>query len=417
MMNKFNLTVIALFLALTICSCSGHRNETARAHDHENHDHEGHGHENDGDEDHDHTPGTKASSSAEHDHSGDENLIDFPKEEAEKIADFAVSTVEARDFSEVILTSGHIQSAQGDEAVIVATAAGTVSFGNKLIMSGKSVSRGETLLTIRSDQMSLDNQNALFRDARAGFLKAESDYKRAAELVKDKIISERDFQQIKLAYEQAKTAYETLGNNFSERGKGIISPIEGYIKNINVKEGDYVSAGEAVATVSQNRRLVLQADVSQRHFGSLPAISSANFRTAYDNRIYDLSALNGRKISSGRSSGNSGFFIPVYFEFDNKGDVVSGAFVEVYLKAAPVRNVITVPLTALTEEQGIYYVYLQNCEDTYRKRMVTVGVSDGLNVRILDGLEIGERVVSKGAYYVKLASMSGAAPEAHNHSH
>jgi multidrug efflux pump subunit AcrA (membrane-fusion protein) len=45
-----------------------------------------------------------------------------------------------------------------------------------------------------------------------------------------------------------------------------------------------------------------------------------------------------------------------------------------------------------------------------------VGVDNGNEVQILSGLKEGDRVVTKGAYQVKLASASNAIP-AHNHEH
>ena len=55
--------------------------------------------------------------------------------------------------------------------------------------------------------------------------------------------------------------------------------------------------------------------------------------------------------------------IPVTFEFDNKGDVIPGSFVEVFLLSSPMENVLSLPHSALTEEQGSFFVYLQLDEE------------------------------------------------------
>lgn len=68
------------------------------------------------------------------------------------------------------------------------------------------------------------------------------------------------------------------------------------------------------------------------------------------------------------------------------------------------------------EEQGLYFVYLQLDEEGYKKQEVTLGASNGKKVQILTGLKAGDRVVTKGAYQVKLASASNAIP-AHSHEH
>jgi multidrug efflux pump subunit AcrA (membrane-fusion protein) len=79
-------------------------------------------------------------------------------------------------------------------------------------------------------------------------------------------------------------------------------------------------------------------------------------------------------------------------------------------------NVISIPVEALTEEQGLYFIYIQKCKESYKKQEVKLGASNGKEVQILSGVNAGDRVVVKGAYHVKLASASNALP-AHSHEH
>lgn len=109
-------------------------------------------------------------------------------------------------------------------------------------------------------------------------------------------------------------------------------------------------------------------------------------------------------------------FIPVTFEIDNMGSIIPGSVVEVYLKSEPLLDVLVIPVSSLIEEQGIFYVYVQMGGESFEKREVQLGVNDGIHVQILKGIEEGERVVSKGAYQIKLATASGALP-AHGHEH
>ena len=140
------------------------------------------------------------------------------------------------------------------------------------------------------------------------------------------------------------------------------------------------------------------------------------FKTPYDNKVYELGELKGRLLSYGKASGGTSFYVPVTFEFDNRGDVIPGSYVEVYLLSSEMPDVLALPVTALTEEQGLYFVYLQLDEEGYKKQEVTLGASNGKKVQILTGLKAGDRVVTKGAYQVKLASASNAIP-AHSHEH
>ena len=189
-----------------------------------------------------------------------------------------------------------------------------------------------------------------------------------------------------------------------------------HVKNILVKEGDYVTIGQPLVSVTQNRRLFLRAEVSEKYYPYLRTIGSANFKTPYDNKVYELKDLNGRLLSFGKSAGDNSFYVPVTFEFDNKGDIIPGSFVEAYLLSTRMENVISLPRTALTEEQGLFFVYLQLDEEGYKKQEVTLGADNGKSVQILTGVKAGDAVVTDGAYQVKLASASNAIP-AHSHEH
>ena len=177
-----------------------------------------------------------------------------------------------------------------------------------------------------------------------------------------------------------------------------------------------MAVGQPLATISQNNRLVLRAEVSEKYYSQLPGVQSANFRTPYDNAVYKLADLRGRLLSYGKASDANSFYVPVTFEFDNRGVVIPGSFVEIYLLSAPMQNVMSVPVSALIEEQGVYSVFVRLDEEGYMKHPVTLGANNGSEVQILSGLHPGDEVVTEGAYQVKLASASNAIP-AHSHSH
>ena len=59
---------------------------------------------------------------------------------------------------------------------------------------------------------------------------------------------------------------------------------------------------------------------------------------------------------------------------------------------------------------------MQTGGESFQKREIKIGASDGMNVQLLSGVEEGERVVTKGAYQIKLSTASGTLP-AHGHEH
>ncbi|MRS03666.1 HlyD family efflux transporter periplasmic adaptor subunit, partial [bacterium] len=192
--------------------------------------------------------------------------------------------------------------------------------------------------------------------------------------------------------------------------------LSGFIKSILVTEGQYVSAGQPLAFVSQNKRLVLRAEVSQKYFSKLGEISSANFKTSYDVKTHSIELLNGRLLSYGKSNDANSLFIPVTFAFNNIGDFVPGSLADVFLKLKPYNGAMVIPVSALIEEQGLFYAYVETEGESFVKRELVIGGTDGINVQVLKGLNFGDRVVTKGAFQIKLSSASGVIP-AHGHAH
>ena len=398
--------VLGLFLLGSCNSKSGdshegHNHETEE-HNHDGHDHEGHDHEHEG-HNHEHEE--------QENHAGGSDEIILPPAKAQA-AGVAVSTVEPGSFHQVIKTSGQVMAAQGDESVAVATVAGVVSFKGKVI-EGMSVSKGTPLVVLSSKNMADGDP---VQKARIAYEVSKMEYERMKALVGNKIVSEKEFAQAEQIYENARISYEAVAKNHSASGQAVVSPISGYVKNLLVKEGDYVSVGQPLVSVTQNRKLFLRADVSEKYYPYLNSIGSANFCTPYNNKVYTLKELGGRMLSYGKASGENGYYVPVTFEFDNKGDVIPGSFVEVFLLSSPMENVLSLPHSALTEEQGSFFVYLQLDEEGYKKQLVTLGADNGESVQILSGIKAGDRVVTQGAYQVKLASATNAIP-AHSHEH
>ena len=375
------------------------------AHNHEAHNHaeEAHNHDAHAHEGHDHSHG--------HDHGVNPDEIMLAPEKA-KAAGVASEVIQPKTFRQVIKTSGEVQAAQGAESVVVANVAGVVSF-QRAVTEGMQVGKGATLMTISASKLQ-DGDPA--ERARIAYETAKADYDRASRLVESQIVSQKEFNAIKEKYENARLAYEALAKNQTKGGVAVAAPIGGYIKNLLVKEGDYVAVGQPLATVTQNNRLFLRADVSERYYKYLNGISSANFKTPYDNQVYELEALNGKLLSVGKAAGSGSYYVPVTFSFDNKGDIIPGSYVEIFLLSQQQENALVLPVEALTEEQGLYFVYLQNCEESYKKQEVKIGASNGVEVQILDGIHPGDKVVVKGAYHVKLASAGNALP-AHSHEH
>lgn len=394
----------------------GHDHED-HDHDHEDHEHEGHHHEH---EDHDHEGHHHeheghSHEGHDHEHEGESHAageIVLEPERAEA-AGVKVEAVHPGPFHATIHTSGLILPASGSEAYLTARTSGILSFGGRTPAPGQQVAKGQSVARVSGGSMA---EGDIVTRTRIEYQAALKEYERAKNLIEEKLISERDFNAIEAAYLTAKNSYEGVSAGSGASGVSVTSPIAGFIKEMLKSEGEFVSAGEPVGVVTQDRKLRLQADLPEKYMSLRTSISSANFRMADGDHSHTLEELDGKLISVAHALESDSPYLHITFEFNNCGDILPGAYAEVWLITGWKDNVISVPESALTEEQGEFFVYVRLDEDCYKKVPVKVGERNGENVEILSGLHEGDDLVVAGAYQVKLASAS-IVPHAHNHSH
>ena len=409
------MKVLSYLLAAAVCisvaACgsgagSGHQHHGEEAeeqhggHHHDEDEHEGHHHDED---EHEH----EGHEAEEHGYDGE---IVFSQEK-QKTFGVVAETIEPEAFAEVIKVGGRILPAQSDESVISATTSGIVHFSGKAIAEGTFLSKGTAFAVINTQ--TTDGGDPVSK-ARAAYETAEKEYIRDTELLKDNIISQSHYDRSKLEYEQAKAAYEALSRSgYGEGGLNVNAPASGYVTDVYVKDGQYVSTGETLAVISRGNKLTLRAEVPLKYYATLPKVATANFAMP-DGEVVCLSGHNGRLIGFSRTAEEG--FLPVTFEFERCTGAIPGAYVDVWLKTGETSDALTVPVDAVVESQGVYSVFIRHEDDAFMKRDVTLGGSDGLKVQILSGINPGDKVVTKGAMQIKLASVA-AVPSGHNHQH
>ena len=341
--------------------------------------------------------------------------ISYLKEQAWKV-EFANAPVQKDTMFDIVKATGEILSAPGDEVTVAAKSNGTIRFSGSANIVGSPIRAGQSMFSISGGEIPVENVAAAKQSSRAELSSAQAEFSRASELIKDKLITQGEFQSAKLRVQNAQIAASNLNRNYSAGGKSLTAPISGFVKNILVSEGQYVSAGQPLATVTKNQRLLLRADVSLKDADRISSVQEANFTIIQNNLSYNTKALNGKLLSIAKTTGGNSPYIPVHFQIDSKPGILPGSFAEVYLKTVPIYDALVITVSALVEEQGIFFVYVQTQGESFQKRELKLGANDGEKVQVLSGVNEGERIVTKGAYQIKLAQASGALP-AHGHEH
>lgn len=354
-------------------------------------------------EDAGHQHGAAAESASRKDHDG--HIVVEPA--IAKKFGVEVAKIQPGSFNEVVKVAGRIMPSASDMSVVSSPTSGIVRFAPG-ISDGAKVSAGSLIATVSSKGITGGDPN---QNTRVSLEAAKRELDRLTPLHAEGIVTTKEYNAAKQRYDELKSSYSLPAAS----GRAISSS-SGVITRLAVRQGEYVEAGSPIAVLSGSSRLTLKADLPEKYYDFLPVIASARFRPSYSGEVVDLSEIGGRLVSSS-SSAASGGYIPVYFSFENNGKAIPGSYAEVYLIGSSRSDALTVPLTAVTEQQGSYFVYVKCGDHEYEKVQVELGRDDGRNVEILSGLKPGEDVVTKGAVTVRLAETSGNVPEGHSHNH
>ncbi len=341
--------------------------------------------------------------------------IHFTKEQSWSVG-FATAEVEKDKLGVVIKTMGELLPAHGDETILSAQTHGIVNLVHPSLYEGRKLNAGEVLLNISGEGLAEGNMPQRFQQARNNLERTRADYQRVKNLSDAQIASERELLQAKNDYKNAKALFDNLSKNFSESGQIVTSTVRGYLTELYVNHGQYVEAGQPVVAVAQNRQMVVKAEVQQRYAHLMDHVFTANL-VGSDGESYTLEDLDGSVLSRARNINLQNHLLPVYLQIAHQPGWITGSLLDVYLKAADPQSQVLVPKSALVEEQGNYFVFVQIHPESFEKREVLTGCTDGIYTEILDGLDEGERIVTRGALLVKMAAASGDIDPHSGHVH
>ena len=344
----------------------------------------------------------------------DGGAISFLKEQAWKI-DFQTVPVVSGEIYDVIKTSGVWKAAPGAIRSLSANASGVVRFAMDNLTEGAEIKQGQSLMRISSKGMTSNNLQTEIEQARANFEQAKAEYERKKQLYQSKIVPKAELEQVESRYKVAKSNYETLTSGYSVGGKQIIAPFDGYVKSISVSNGGFVSQGTQLLTIGSHRSRLLETQVSASYAHALQSIQNIYYQKASDSWS-SIKASGGTVLSVGKEVERTKPMLPIYAQVTEKITMPEGSYTEVEIAYGEPKQTMMIPENALLEDYGSYSVILQLSGESFERRPVKIGRRNGEYVAVEDGLNAGDVVVTKGAYQVKMASMSGTTP-AHGHEH
>lgn len=395
---------ISIFVALVAMALAGCGSHTNHEHEHGAHDHEGHNHEQEvasGEHHHEAEEHHQGEGAVEDDgaHDGEIEIHDHQAEEL----GIKVTEVNPIDFAVTVTASGEVMYNPSNQGVISAPMAGRVTF-DAGISSGAKVVRGGRIGKVTTVGMAGGDQ---LRAAQIEYDAAKKEVDRLTPLREEGIVTVGEYNAALAALERAK-------NNLSGgAGSVITASMTGVITNLAIGEGGYVNAGDIIGQINGDGGMTLRVDVTSSESAKLGNVKTVKVKFPQSNEIIEATAMSGAATSSATAPG----YVSVYFQLPAIANVVAGSYAEVYVPTTTVKQVIAVPMAAITDRMGQKMVYVKEPgSEHYRRVPVTTGATDGELVEV-SGIEAGALVVTEGVTFVRLAENSGVAVPGHTHNH
>lgn len=347
-------------------------------------------------------------------------------------------TVSQRQLVQRVRVPARVRAKPGFSATVTAPVSGQLAApsGQTLPQPGQRVAAGQLLALLKPNfseaAARVAEADAEFTTAQAALTQAEAVYERTKKLAAEQAKSPRELQESELAHQSAKARHAAAAGliaTFKQAG-GVTSPdapllmelrapIAGVLNSVNTGPGEVVSANQSLFTVLNPETIWIEASVPEASVASLGTAKEASVELPGATR--QLAPVTGdgrgRLVSLGLEVDAATRTVPLIYEMTNRdGAFRIGQSVMLHVETANAQNALAIPDSALIEEGGWFIAFVQVAGETFQKRELRLGIRDGEWIQVLSGLSEGERVVTQGAYAVRLASASGVIP-AHGHAH
>lgn len=363
--------------------------------------------------------------------------VSFLKEQQWKILS-RTEPATRRTISERVRLPARVRSKPGGSAVVTAPVSGQLLPlpDAASVLPGQRVVAGQ-LLGLLAPNFSeaatrIAEAEAGFATAKASLEQAEAAYARTKRLAAEKAKSERELQEAELAVASARARHAaaagilgTFRQSDGIRSPGaslqveLRAPIAGVLTSVAAGPGELLSTGQQVFAVLNPETVWIEASVPASTVPHLGAATHAALEVpgAPGTFVQITGGDHGRLLSVGYEVDSATRTVPLLYETSNReGKLRIGQDVVLHVETAQAAGALAIPESAIVEEGDSLIAFVQISGETFEKREIKAGVRDTGFVQVLDGIQKGERVVTKGAYAIRLSTLTGVIP-AHGHAH
>jgi membrane fusion protein (multidrug efflux system) len=256
--------------------------------------------------------------------------------------------------------------------------------------SGDTVTKGDLLIRLDA---AIDE--AAVRTRRAEAQLAEQEFKRLADLLPKRAVSQSQYDEAKANFDAAKARVNEAEAQLSK--KVIRAPFDGKLGLRLVDQGEYIATGTPIVEINMLDPIYVDFTLSEK---DLPLVAQG-----YD-VVATVAAVPAQTFAGKVSAINTSVnpqtrTVRIRATLDNKDNLLRpGMFATINTRQPDDREVVTVPRTAISFNTYGDYVYVVAENDdgqlVVNRRTVNSGNTRDGRVAITSGLKEGEQVVAKG---------------------
>jgi RND family efflux transporter MFP subunit len=245
-----------------------------------------------------------------------------------------------------------------------------------------------------------------FADVRARVERLEREVERSERLYAAGAVPLRRLEDARRELGVAQAELEAMGGDGGD-GDFLLrlrAPITGVIAERDFVPGGRVAAGLPLFTVVDPGTAWLRVQLPTGPAATLTPGGRARFTVEGSGVVHETARL----LSIGSVLDPRTRTVPVVYEAGQAGGRLTfGQMATAYVPVGEVERGVAIPESAVLDENGTPVAYVQTGGESFERRVLTEGASDGAFVLARGGVSAGEWVVVTGAYQVRLAGLSG----------
>jgi len=330
----------------------------------------------------------------------DDGGIAFLKEQ-QWVIPFALEPVSEHEVQRTVPAPGEIVPPDGALVQVSALVDGIApAEKNRNAPSvGERVREGQVLVVLAPTA-----QEGSFAQARGRVEGLLVEVQRSERLLDAGAIPRRRLEEARHDLEVARAELDAMGGSTDgDYSLSLRAPITGVVAERSFLPGSRVEAGEPLFTIVDPSTAWLRVQMSAVSATAVPEGARATFTIEDSDQVFETS----RRLSVGSVMNPQTRTVPVVFEVGSATPFTFGQLAQASVPTGGVTHGIAIPNDAILDDNGTAVAYVQTGGETFARRVLTLGARDGSRTQILAGLDLGERVVTVGAYQVRLASLSG----------